>query len=68
MTMMIREQDGREEEVQLPMHPIQMMSENTLLFMAKADEDAPLGIDILEPENIYIADLSHNSGLDKLLR
>ena len=25
MTMILREQDGREEEVQLPMHPIQMM-------------------------------------------
>ena len=41
-----------------------MMSENTLLFMAKADEQVYLGTEILEPESIYIADLNYSNELD----
>ena len=51
-----------------------MMSENTLLFMAKADEQVQLGnelleqvylgTEILEPEDIYIADHNYNNKLD----
>ena len=59
-TMMTREQDGREEEIQVPMHPIQMRPENTLLFMARSEEQVPLECDlpeqaILEPEDVYVA-------------
>merc|ERR1712086_862475 len=59
-TMTTREQDGREEEIQVPMHPIQMMPENTLLFMARSDEQVQLECDlpeqaILEPEDVCVA-------------